>query len=70
MKKLYILTGSVTYALAARDILKSHNIRAYIKRQPNNLKRVGCGYGVVTEEKAVNILKENNIKILEIKTLM
>ena len=64
--KSFVITGSITKAYLARDILNKYGIKTEIKRQPNNLKRLGCGYGVIVDKRAVEVLKQNGIKILGI----
>lgn len=66
---VYVITGSVTYALQGRDLLKRAGIKAEIKRQPSGLDRVGCGYGIITDKQAVPLLKSGGIKIMEIRDI-
>ncbi len=69
MKKVYIVTGTVTYAIKGRDLLKHYGIKAEV----NKISGVsyGCGYAIAVYppiESAVNILRENGIKILDVTT--
>lgn len=70
--KYAIVTGTVTYAIRGRDVLRNNGINAAVERNNFGLGRYGCGYGIVINsdiEKAVRILKENSIKILEVNYL-
>ncbi len=63
-----IIIGSVTYALKGKEILFRHGISAYITRNTKT-KEYGCGYSLYIPNKfntAIQILRENNIKILAI----
>ena len=67
--KNVIVTGTVTYAIRGRDILRSKGIVASVERNNSGLGRFGCGYGIVVRgdiDKAVEILNRNSIKIVEI----
>lgn len=67
--KNVIVTGTVTYAIRGRDILRKKGFAASVERNNSGLGRFGCGYGIVVRgdiEKAVEILKSNSIKILEV----
>ncbi len=64
--KSFVITGGLTKAYIARDFLIKNKIKAEVKRQPNNLKRLGCGYGVVTDQKGVDLLKSSGTSILGI----
>lgn len=70
--KYAIVTGSVTYAIRGRDILRRHGINATVERNSFGLGRYGCGYGIVINGdlgKAMEILKSNSIKILDVNNL-
>ncbi len=63
-----IITGTVTYAIRGRDILRRNNFKAKIERNLSSNKRYGCGYGIAVYgdiDKAVEILKQNDIKVLD-----
>ena len=69
MKGNMIITGTITYAIRGRDILRNNSFRASVERNLTGNKRYGCGYGISVVgdiDKAVQILKEHNIKILDI----
>lgn len=69
MKGNIIITGTITYAIRGRDILRKNSFRASVERNLTGNKRFGCGYGIAVFgdiDKAVQILNEHNIKILDI----
>lgn len=66
--KLIIKLTSVTYAIKARDILKSKGIKSIVQKNPNPDKGEGCGYILVVQnapEDTVNTLKFYGIDIKE-----
>lgn len=66
MGKPLILVSSVTYAMKGREILAKAGIQAMVQRVPQT-KETGCGYGLYvpkSADRAEQILRENNIKIL------
>ncbi len=66
MENNLIIVGSVTYAIKAKELLFSKNIKAYIERN-RNTREFGCGYGVYVPKeayKAFNILNESGIRVL------
>lgn len=68
MKRYKVATGTVTYAIKGKDLLRKKGYKASIERKSGE-KTQGCGYAIIIEgdiKKAVEILKENEIKILEI----
>ena len=69
MNDSVIVTGTVTYALKGRNILRDKGYKAGVKRLSSSLKGVGCGYAIEIsgdDGKAVEILKRNGVKILKI----
>ncbi len=69
MKNHYITTGTVTYAIKGRDLLRNYGIKANIERKREGLGSAGCGYNIVVYgdlDKALSILKAADVKILEI----
>ena len=48
MKRYFIITGTITYAIKCRDALRENGYKAELKRTVNTGGNVGCGYGVVT----------------------
>ncbi len=68
MKRYVIATGTVTYALKGRDLLRKHGFSAKIERITGD-KTLGCGYVIVLNGnilEAEKILKDAGIKILKI----
>lgn len=69
MEKHLIVTGTVTYASKAKDLLLSYGYNASVKRITGG-KNTGCGYAVSVGgdiDEIEQILRENNIKILSIE---
>lgn len=59
---------SVTYALKAQKILEQNSIKTHLSKTTEYKFKQGCGYILKIHgnlEKAVNILKSNNIKVLD-----
>ena len=70
--KNVIVTGTVTYAIRGRDILRNKGFIATVERNNSGLGRFGCGYGIVVKgdiDKAVQILNDNSIKIIEVNRI-
>lgn len=66
MGKPLIMVTSVTYAMKAKQILKSYGIRCEIERTPKRDIKTGCGYSLYVPkdtQEAVKLLKENGIKV-------
>lgn len=71
MQRYRISTGTVTYAIKGRDILRQHGYSAAIERL-SGAGRIGCGYGIVfggDPEKAEKLLRASAVKIYEIKQI-
>ncbi len=69
MKKYAVQTGTVTYAIKGRDLLRRNGFRAGIERGTSS-KNSGCGYSVVVEgdiDTALSLLKDAGIKILGVR---
>lgn len=69
MEKYIFSTGTVTYAIKAKDLLRKKGIAAYVERSMAK-DRIGCGYGVVAtsdRNTAEQILRQGGIKILDVK---
>lgn len=67
--KNIIVTGTVTYAIRGRDILRRNGFEATVERNSSGLGRHGCGYGIVIKnnvDKAVELLEANSVKIIEV----
>ena len=70
MKRYFIITGTITYAIKCRDALRRSGYKAEMKRTVNSSGNVGCGYGGITDcslDNIKNILSEYGIKYLQIK---
>lgn len=69
MSKQLIMTGSITYAIRGRDLLRQYGFKAYVERTPNQIDRVGCGYSILVVgnlKEAEAILRSSGVKILGI----
>ncbi|MBQ1187009.1 MAG: DUF3343 domain-containing protein [Clostridia bacterium] len=67
--KNIIVTGTVTYAIRGRDLLRNNGISATVERNSSGLGRYGCGYGIVIRsdvDKALEILNRNSIKVIDV----
>ena len=67
MERYVVSTGTITYAIKGRDLLRTLGFKAYIERRQSGLGSKGCGYVIVFEgnfEKAKNELDKVQIKIL------
>lgn len=70
MEKFIVITGTITYAIKGRDLLRRAGYKASIERVTSG-DRIGCGYGIFVLGNIKNIkdlLEENSIKILDIRT--
>ena len=68
MKRYIIATGTVTYALKGRDLLRKNGFSAKIERITGD-KTLGCGYVIVVTgnaDEAQRLLNLNGVKILKI----
>ena len=67
MKETIIATGTITYAIKGRDLLKRAGFSARIAR---DFGGSGCGYGISVSgdvNGAVELLRKAGIKLYEIK---
>ncbi|MEG1887258.1 MAG: putative Se/S carrier-like protein [Oscillospiraceae bacterium] len=72
MKTYFIVTGSVTYALRGRDVLKNAGYRVKTERISNKYANSGCGHGIVVSgniEQILMLLKSKSIKVLRTEVL-
>lgn len=70
MKRYFIITGTITYAIKCRDALRQNGYKAELKRTLNMGGNVGCGYGAITVcnlKTIEEILNKNGIRYLQIK---
>ena len=68
MKRYVIATGTVTYAIKGRDLLRKKGFKVKIERITTK-STLGCGYAIILEgniTEAEKILRDGGIKILEI----
>ncbi len=71
MNRYRVSTGTVTYAIKGRDILRHNGYSAAIERL-SGAGRIGCGYSIVFSgepEYAEKLLRESAVKIFEIKKI-
>ena len=70
MKEIFVITGTVTYAMKAKEILLSNGYFAEVKKWNDKTGKYGCGYGVkvakIGADEARKILLENGVKIVDI----
>ena len=69
--KHMIVTGTITYAMRGRDKLRKNDFKATVERNSTGLGRLGCGYGIAVYgelENAIEILRDNGIKIIDVNT--
>ncbi len=72
MRGFSVVTGTITYAIKGRDILRRHGYRAHIEKITDSKQNVGCGYTVVFNGdivKAQDILQNAGVKILQIREI-
>jgi hypothetical protein len=68
-EKILVVTGTVTYAVKGRDLLRRQGYKASIERVTAG-ERIGCGYGILTfgdPAKIKEALERGRVKILEIR---
>lgn len=71
MRSYLIATGSITYAIKGREILRKKGFKAKIEKTLSNKNGAGCGYGIRLEgdiAEAENILRSSGVKVFEIVT--
>ena len=69
MKRYIIFTGTVTYAIKGRDLLRKKGFKVSIERITGG-ETFGCGYAIILNgdiKEAESVLRNNGVKILEIK---
>ena len=70
MKGIFVITGTVTYAMKAKEILAKKGYFADVKRWNDKTGKYGCGYGVqvtnITPNEAKSILIEKGVKVIDI----
>ena len=69
MKRYIITTGTVTYAIKGRDLLRRKGFNVKIERITSGKGSAGCGYSIITDGAAAeSLLRQAGVKILEINT--
>lgn len=69
MIRYLISTGTVTFAIKGRDVLRKHGINARVEKTASGKGNAGCGYAIAAVgniDLIEKLLKENGIKILDI----
>ena len=69
MKRYIITTGTVTYAIKGRDLLRQKGFNVKIERITSGKGGAGCGYSIILTGElndAEKILRAAGVKILEI----
>lgn len=72
MSKYRFTTGTVTYAIKGRDLLRHYGYRVRMERVTSGLGKAGCGYSLVVDgdaAEAERILRGADVKLLEINKL-
>lgn len=72
MKGYLITTGTVTYALKGRDLLRKKGFKASVERIASGENNLGCGYSIKLLgdiKSAEQILKSGGVKILKISKI-
>ena len=72
MNKYIISTGTITYAIKGRDLLRQKGFTAHIERRTTGLSSAGCGYNIVFKgnlDAAKTLLLDAGVKILGIDTV-
>ncbi len=67
MARFYITTGSITYAIKGRDVLRNKGYKVWIERKSQGLSSGGCGYNIVLNgdiSQAKRELNDAGVKIL------
>lgn len=69
MNRYIITTGTVTYAIKGRDLLRQKGFNVKIERITSGKGSAGCGYSIILTGElndAEKILRAAGVKILEI----
>ncbi len=69
MQTYNIATGTITYAIKGRDILRNKGFKARIERRNSSLETLGCGYSIIVTGdlgQIESLLKASGIKILAV----
>lgn len=69
MTRYKVITGTITYAIKGRDVLRRNGFNAELIRTVNAAGNVGCGYGISTnceKETIIELFNRYGIKLLKI----
>ncbi|MBE6728200.1 MAG: DUF3343 domain-containing protein [Ruminococcaceae bacterium] len=69
MKQYRITTGTVTYAIKGRDLLRRYGYKVKLERATSQSVSVGCGYSLIINgdlSKAEELLRGADVKILSV----
>lgn len=72
MKRYIITTGTITYAIKGRDLLRRSGFNVKIERITSGLGSAGCGYTLILEgelQRPEKLLRDAGVKILEINEI-
>lgn len=69
MKRYIITTGTITYAIKGRDLLRRKGFAVKIEKITSGQGSAGCGYAIILNgdiNEAEKLLRNSGVKILEI----
>ena len=72
MKKYRVNTGTVTYAIKGRDVLRRKGYNVKIEKSQQGLNKTGCGYSIIVfgEISVIEqLLRNSGVKILDIQEI-
>ena len=70
MQEYIIVTGTVTYAIKAKEVLRKNGFSANVIKISEKDSNIGCGYAVNFKgdiDKAIELLEKYSVKVLKIK---
>ena len=71
MREYQIYTGTITYAIKGRDVLRRHGYKSHVERI-SAAGKSGCGYTIVAFgdiSKIEGLLRKAGVKFLEISEM-
>ena len=66
------VTGTITYAIKGRDLLRRSGFKAHIEKITGSSQNIGCGYTIIVSgdiESAERTLRNAGVKILQINEI-
>ena len=72
MKQYRISTGTITYAIKGRDLLRHHGYKVGIERGMPQSGAHGCGYSIIVYgsiEKPLELLHKAGVKVLDVSEI-